>query len=98
MKDVATQNLAKSHYALEQLRQIPGVRVAFDSPFFNEFVLQTKLAPETLGQKLLAKNIVGGLPLKKWYPELENASLWCVTETKTKGDIDLLVKTLREVL
>jgi glycine dehydrogenase subunit 1 len=98
LRDVAYQNLAKSRYAFQQLTQIPGVRGAFASPFFNEFVLQTKVAADVLQQQLLTRGIAGGLPLKKWYPELENASLWCVTETKTKGDIDLLVKTLKEVL
>jgi glycine dehydrogenase subunit 1 len=98
LREMASQNLAKSHYAYDQLKQIPGVRVPFNTPFFNEFVLQTKIPAETLQQRLADKGIVSGLPLKKWYPELENASLWCVTETKTKGDIDQLVKAVREVL
>ncbi len=98
IRDVAHQNLSKSHYALSQLTQIPGVRATFNSPFFNEFVIQTKTPPEVLQPKLFAKGIVGGLPLKKWFPELENSSLWCVTETKTKGDIDDLVRTFKEVL
>ena len=98
LRDVAYQNLAKARYAFEQLRQIPGVRAPFNAPIFNEFVLQTKTSPEVIQQKLLERGIVAGLPMKKWYPELENSSLWCVTETKTKADIDLLVKTLKEVL
>ncbi len=98
LREVSSQNLAKSHYAFDQLRQIPGVRAPFAAPFFNEFVLQTKLPAETLQQKLSQQGIVGGLPLKKWYPELENASLWCITETKTKADIDQLVKAMKEVL
>ncbi len=98
-RDVAYQNLAKSHYALDQFRQIPGVRVPFgDSPFFNEFVIQTKVPVENLQQALLEKGIAAGLSLKKWFPELENASLWAVTETKTKADIDHVAKALREVL
>jgi glycine dehydrogenase subunit 1 len=98
IRDVAYQNLAKAHYAFEQLTQIPGVRASFASPFFNEFVLQTKVPAEVLQQSLLRKGIVSGLPIKKWYPELENASLWCVTETKTKADIDQLAKSVKEVL
>jgi glycine dehydrogenase subunit 1 len=98
LRDVAYQNLAKSRYAFEQLTQIPGVRAPFTkAPIFNEFVLQTKTPADVLQQRLLERGVVAGLPIKKWYPELENASLWCVTETKTKADIDLLIKTLREV-
>ena len=98
LREVASQNLAKSYYAFDQLKQIPGVRVPFTAPFFNEFVLQSKLPADTLQQRLYDKGVVGGLSLKKWFPELENASLWCITETKTKADIDHLAKTLREVL
>jgi glycine dehydrogenase subunit 1 len=98
LRDVAYQNLAKARYAFDQLTQIPGVRAPFSAPIFNEFVLQTKTSPEALQKHLLKRGIVAGLPIKKWYPELENASLWCVTETKTKTDIDLLAKTLKEIL
>lgn len=98
LRDVAYQNLAKARYAYDQLCQIPGVRAPFNAPIFNEFVLQTKLSPDLLQQKMLERGMVSGIPIKKWYPELENASLWCITETKTKADIDLLAKTLKEVL
>jgi glycine dehydrogenase subunit 1 len=98
LREMASQNLAKSHYAYGQLKQVPGVRMPFNAHFFNEFVVQTKLPVETLQQKLAHHGIIGGLSLKKWYPELENASLWCITETKTKVDIDNLAKAFREVL
>src|SRR5207302_10078861 len=41
-RDTAYQNLARTRYALEQLTAVPGVRLPFASPVFNEFVLQTK--------------------------------------------------------
>jgi len=34
---------------------------------------------------------VGGLPLKKFYPELGNASLWCCTELTSRSTIDTAV-------
>lgn len=98
LRDVAYQNLAKAKYAFDQLTQIPGVRAPFSAPFFNEFVLQTKLSAEALQQKLLERQVVAGLPIKKWYPDLDNATLWCFTETKTKADIDALAKALKEVI
>jgi len=98
LRDVSYQNLAKARYAFDQLTLIPGVRAAFGAPIFNEFVLQTKVSPDILQKQLLERGIVAGLPIKKWFPELENASLWCITETKTKSDIDLLAKTLKDIL
>jgi glycine dehydrogenase subunit 1 len=32
--------------------------------------------------------VIGGLPLRRWYPELGNASLWCTTELNTREQID----------
>ena len=39
---------------------------------------------------------MGGLPLKKFYPELGNAALWCCTEMTTRTAIDTAVGMLAE--
>jgi glycine dehydrogenase subunit 1 len=41
--------------------------------------------------RLLKQQIVGGLPLEKFYPELGNAALWCCTELTTRAAIDVAV-------
>src|SRR5437870_5746083 len=55
---------------------------------FNEFVVQTTEDPYAINSRLLGHKIVGGLPLKKFYPELGHASLWCCTELSTRSAID----------
>jgi hypothetical protein len=40
--------------------------------------------------------IVGGLPLKKFYPELGNAALWCCTELTARSAIDTVCGLLSE--
>ena len=48
-----------------------------------------------MNAKLLEKQIVGGLALAKWYPELgEGATLWCATELTTKAQMDAAAKVL----
>ena len=37
-----------------------------------------------------------GLPLKKFYPELGNAALWCCTELTTRTAIDTAVGMVAE--
>jgi glycine dehydrogenase subunit 1 len=37
---------------------------------------------------LRAQGILGGLDISGWYPELGQAILVCVTETKTAADLD----------
>ena len=92
LKELAEQNLAKAHYAAEQFKK-SGAKLPFEgAPFFNEFVIQTNGDPHAINDRLLEQKIIGGFPLKKFYPELGNASLWCCTETTTKASIDAAAK------
>ena len=62
---------------------------------FNEFALR---APSGFAEKhaaLREKKILAGLPLAQYYPEFADAWLFGVTETKTRDDIDLLIKDIR---
>jgi glycine dehydrogenase subunit 1 len=45
---------------------------------------------------LLKEGIVGGLSLKRFYPEMEREILVCVTEKHTREDIDRLAEILNE--
>jgi glycine dehydrogenase subunit 1 len=76
------------------LCEIKGVEDVFDQPFFNEFVLKLPLKID----KFLEKKIIPGLDLGKFYPELADSSLWCVTEMKNKEKIDRLAEVIKCVL
>lgn len=89
--------LHKAHYAFHQVTSVPGFTAAFSSPFFNEFVIELPVRIGKLQQHFEQAGIIGGYPLAQEYPDMPNAMLFCVTETRTKADIDLLVETLREV-
>ncbi|HZM11700.1 MAG TPA: aminomethyl-transferring glycine dehydrogenase subunit GcvPA [Candidatus Limnocylindrales bacterium] len=92
MKELAQHNLAKAHYAAEQFKKSGAKLVFGDAPFFNEFVIETSGDPRAVNEKLLEQKIIGGFPLKKFYPELSKASLWCCTETMTRASIDAAAK------
>ena len=87
MRELALQNLAKANYAARTLGA-QGTLLFGGSPRFNEFVLQTEETPEILNARLLEQKIIGGVALKRWYPELGNATLWCATELTSKEQID----------
>ena len=94
LKELAKQNLAKAAYARRQMAK--KAKVLFDSaPRFNEFVVQTTDDPYVIGQRLTDKHIVGGFPLKKFYPELGNAAVWCCTEMNTREAIDAAVAEVK---
>jgi glycine dehydrogenase subunit 1 len=68
-----------------------GLRIPFDTPTFNEFVVEIPGGAAT-HKKLMDKKISLGVGLEKDYPDLKDCYLLCVTETKTKSDLDRLVK------
>ena len=91
--ELARHNLAKADYAAKTLAA-HGKLLFPRTPRFHEFVLQTEESAEELNARLLEDKIIGGLSLKKWYPELGNATLWCATELTTREQIDQAAKLL----
>jgi glycine dehydrogenase subunit 1 len=70
--------------------------VLFDSPNFHELVIQTDISVDTVINSLAQHGIVAGVNLSKHYPELNNVMSICVTETKTRADIDAFVNLLAQ--
>ena len=95
LRELAEQNLAKADY-LRKVLLDAGAATKFDgAPRFHEFVLTAKESAAAVNAKLLEKQIVGGLALAKWYPELgESATLWSATELTTKAQMDAAAKVL----
>ena len=93
LRELAIQNLAKAKYAASEFGK--KARVLFHgAPRFNEFVVVTDEDPHAVNDRLLQEKIIGGFPLRKFYPELGNAALWCCTELLTKQAIDAAVKAV----
>jgi glycine dehydrogenase subunit 1 len=90
LRELAAQNLSKAHYLAAKLP------LRFNGPFFNEFVASTNLrTPEAINQALLQSKIIGGLPLRRYYPELENSMLLCATEMSRREHMDLVAEGFR---
>ena len=87
LRELAEQNLAKAHYLAGKLP------LRFSGPFFNEFVASTNgRTPEQVNEALLRKKIIGGLPLQRLYPELENGMLLCATEMSRREKLDTVAE------
>ncbi len=89
--------LQKAHYAFRAITALPGYSAAFSSPFFDEFAIQLPVPAQQLSERLLQHDIIGGYDVSLDYPDMKNCMLFCVTETRTKDDIDQLVSVLKEV-
>jgi glycine dehydrogenase subunit 1 len=90
LKEMARQCVAKASYTMNELTRI-GLKRTFSKPFFKEFVVSGDKDVNEINDELLAKKIIGGLDLNRFYPELGNSALVCVTEVKTKENIDEFV-------
>jgi glycine dehydrogenase subunit 1 len=90
LHELAKQNLAKAAYAADQFGKHAEVLFT-GAPRFHEFVVKTSEDPYAINGRLLGHKMIGGLPLKKFYPEFGNAALWCCTELTTRSAIDTAV-------
>ncbi|MGB6131926.1 MAG: aminomethyl-transferring glycine dehydrogenase subunit GcvPA [Acidobacteriaceae bacterium] len=101
IRELALQNLAKADYAARTLSSAAlagaGKPLFAGSPRFNEFVLQTEESPDALNARLLEEKIIGGVALKKWYPELGNATLWCATELTSREQIEKAASVMAQI-
>ena len=98
LREMAHQNLSKARFALTELERIPGVRRAFDAPFFNEFTIELPRSVKLVNAQLLREKIIGPFVLGTAYPELTKHALVCVTETITRVEIEKFASALRSAL
>ncbi len=96
VKKLALLNLRNAHSAYDRLLKVKGVRPFSKSPFFNEFTVHIDRDPKKLRESLRKHGILGPLPLARFFPELSSAYLVAVTEKRTAGDLDRLVKAIEE--
>ncbi len=91
MKKVAELCYHKAHYAAEKIAEIDGFSLAYDTPFFHEFVVNCPLPVAKINARLLENGILGGYDLG------ENRMLIAVTEMNSKEEIDVFTDLLAEV-
>jgi len=99
LREVATLSMQKAHYAAEQIAALPRFSMAYDRPFFKEFVVRDRdnRVPELLASAE-QQHILAGVPLGKWYPDMQDCVLIAVTEQRTKQQIDKLTQALGSVV
>jgi glycine dehydrogenase subunit 1 len=88
MRETAELCTRKAHYAVEQLRRVPGVALRFGRPFFKEFTLKLQRDVPKLVSQLLQAGYHAGLHLGRWYRSFNDCLTVAVTEKRTRGEID----------
>jgi glycine dehydrogenase subunit 1 len=96
LKETADLCARKAHYAAQELCKIPGVRMAFDRPFFKEFVIRLPGDLRSLLNRMASEGYLAGIHLGPSYPDMQDSILVSVTEKRTKAEIDGLAATFRK--
>jgi glycine dehydrogenase subunit 1 len=97
LKEVATQNLQKTHYVKKELGKIPGYKILNKKPTYNEFLLKCPDV-DSLSKQCEEKNLLPPLKISKYYPEMKNIALVCITETNTKDSIEKFLYAAKSAL
>lgn len=93
LRRLAEINLARAHEAQRKLAERAICELVFAAPYFNEFVIRVK-NPEALLARCAENKIAAGVALHKWYPELKDCLLLCVTEMNEPEEVETLVRTI----
>ena len=85
LKEAAELSYAGAHYLCEQLVATGHFSLAYDKPFFNEFVVRYDGDVDQLQQRFVENGIFGGIKVA------DDQIMFAVTEKRTKEEIDRLV-------
>jgi len=88
LRELALRCARGARYAREALGRVPGVEPAVGSATLYEFPVRTRQPAPLVLERLAEAGFLGGLDLTADYPELGDALLITVTETRTRADID----------
>lgn len=94
LRQLARLNYDKAHYLQAGLAAL-GIETVFNAPFFNEFVVRIPEKYQAALAALEKDSLVLGLSLETHYPQLHGCRLLCVTETKSKADLDAVLEGLQ---
>jgi glycine dehydrogenase subunit 1 len=95
-KKLARVCLSRTEYLKRQIADLPGYKIPFNGPTFNEFVVQsTKQEVKKLFSSLEKEKILVGPSLENWY-DYKDSFLVAVTEKTSKEEMDLLVAKMKK--
>ncbi len=91
LKEAGSLSYSGAHYLAQRLVETGKFTMPFDKPFFNEFVVESTASAAEIQEALLAAGILGGVRIA------DNRILFCVTEQRTKEEIERLVEIVANI-
>ncbi len=97
LREVNEQSYGAAHYLHDELVKTGLFAPAFpNAPFLKEFALRTTLPVKALQAQLAEQGYMAGIALGDYREGMDDCILFCATEKRTKGQIDELVKLVKE--
>jgi glycine dehydrogenase subunit 1 len=95
LKELGRTCLSLAVYAARELEK-RGLSLRFDGAFFKEFVVDLEVDAEEFVLSALDENMLAGVPLGRFYPDLKTSLLIGFTEKRTRAEIDALVSLIEK--
>ena len=96
LREVALQSHAKAEYLKARIAAVPGYRLPYPAPTFNEFLVEAPGPAAALVSRLASRGILAGVPLSRWMGGRDRELLVAATELTTREDMDRLTAALAE--
>ena len=94
LREVAIQCHAKAEYLKSAIAKIPGYRIPYSGPTFNEFVVEAPEDAAPLLARLAARRILGGIALSRFDAADRRRFLVAATEMNERAEMDRFVAAL----
>ncbi len=94
LRRLARLNYDKAGYGRAVLRRA-GARMVWETPTFNEFLVEFPSDFAPVRERLRAEGIVAGLELGRFYPEHAGRYLFCLTETVERATVDKIAEEVQ---
>ena len=102
LRKVAELSLNRAHYLASELEKVTSksgksLHLAFNKPFFHEFVLEIPISASEFINKMLGKNILPGLDLNGIDGYKTNQILVSVTEMNSMEQVNYFVECVKKI-
>ncbi len=98
LESAAGTSHTKHQQLINKLTVIEGVEKCFDSPVYNETVIRLPANAADILEQLAQQDLLAGVDLSNWYPQLGDAILVCSTEKQTDQMVDRYVDALSAIV
>lgn len=98
LKDLASNTVSNTQYAIKALTSIEGIELLNDQPVYSEFALKLPMKAKDLQMALLKKGILGPVDMGMFDADKEDVGLFFVNELKVKEELDYLKECVEVIV